>query len=103
MLACVTFEYVERLKGCEQEESGVPLRLTSTVLRFFPVFQWHGDPPDTCWSELLVRSNDCKNQAFSYWSSLGWNFIWKRADERWDELERVGKTMQQIINECEVN
>lgn len=78
----------------------------------FPVFQWHGDTFDTpAGAELLVTGTDCKNQAFGYGNSLGLLFhlevtpqaVGRWADEYRDELERVGKTKKQVVNECEVN
>ena len=78
----------------------------------FPVFQWHGDTFDIpVGAKLLVRGADCKNQAFSYGNSLGLQFhlevvsqaAGKWADKYRDELERGGKTKEQIVNECEVN
>jgi GMP synthase-like glutamine amidotransferase len=78
----------------------------------FPVFQWHGDTFDIpVGAELLVTGIDCKNQAFSSGNSLGLQFhlevvpqaASKWADEYRDELERVGKTKEQIVKECRGN
>jgi GMP synthase-like glutamine amidotransferase len=78
----------------------------------FSVFQWHGDTFDIpVGAELLARGIDCKNQAFSYGNSLGLLFhleVTSQAAGRWadeykNELERIGKTKKQIVNECKVN
>lgn len=75
----------------------------------FPVFQWHGDTfgiPEE--AELLVEGDDCKNQAFSYKNILGVQFhievtseiasTW--ADKYSDELITIGKTKEQVVQEC---
>jgi GMP synthase-like glutamine amidotransferase len=78
----------------------------------YPVFQWHGDTFDIpAGAKLLVKGADCRNQAFSYRNSLGLLFhlevtsqaVSKWADEYRDELERVGKTKKQVVEECKIN
>lgn len=78
----------------------------------FPVFQWHADTftiPKG--GKLLVEGIDCKNQAFSHGASLGMQFhlevtshdVNRWADQYKDELESIGKTKQEILNECRIN
>jgi GMP synthase-like glutamine amidotransferase len=78
----------------------------------YPAFQWHGDTFDIpAGAKLLVKGTDCRNQAFSYRNSLGLLFhlevtsqaVSKWADEYRDELERVGKTKKQVVEECKIN
>lgn len=77
----------------------------------FPVFQWHADTftlPEG--GKLLVEGTDCKNQAFSCGVSLGVQFhlevtsgaVSRWADQYKDELERIGKTKKEIVNECRI-
>jgi len=77
----------------------------------FPVFQWHGDTFNTPnGGRLLAEGTGCKNQAFSYNSSLGLQFhlevtsqtVSKWADEYRSELKQVGKTKRQVVNECKI-
>jgi len=124
---CAGAQLLAKLVGAEVSRNSV-MEIGSYVVRLaaagkkseffrgfpevFPVFQWHGDTFDIpVGAKLLVTGADCKNQAFSYGNSLGLQFhlevtsqaasSW--ADEYRDELERVGKTKEQIVNECEVN
>jgi len=98
---------------------GVKLTLAGKRSRFFagfpeafPVFQWHADTfslPEG--GKLQVEGTDCKNQAFSCGVSLGVQFhleVTSEAANRWadqykDELERIGKTKKEIVNECRIN
>jgi GMP synthase (glutamine-hydrolysing) len=75
----------------------------------FPVFHWHSDmfevPPG---GRLLVEGGPCPIQAFSWENVRGMIFhleINKREAGRWAdaypaELEAVGKTREQVLNEC---
>lgn len=77
----------------------------------FPVFHWHGDtfdvPKD---AKLLVEGQDCKNQSFSYRNALALQFhleITSKDAEEWarkyaNEMIRVNKTRNQIVDECRV-
>jgi len=78
----------------------------------FSVFPWHGETFDIpAGAKLLVKGTDCRNQAFSYRNSLGLLFhlevtsqaASKWADEYRDELERVGKTKKQVVEQCKIN
>lgn len=75
----------------------------------FPVFQWHGETFDVpAGAALLVEGDDCRNQAFRKGSALGVQFhleataadaaAW--ADAYAGELDRVGKTREQVVAEC---
>lgn len=75
----------------------------------FSVFHWHGDmfelPPR---GKLLVKGDTCPIQAFGWGNVRGVLFhleIDRYAAERWTaaysaELDAVGKTKEQVINEC---
>ena len=77
--------------------------------REFPVFHWHGDmfeiPPD---GRLLVEGDPCPIQAFGWGSVRGIIFhleIDSSEAARWadaypSELEDIGKTRQQVLEEC---
>lgn len=74
-----------------------------------PVFHWHGDmfkvPPG---GRLLARGDPCPIQAYSWRNIRGVIFhleIDHNEAERWasaypDELEFVGKTKTQVLDEC---
>ena len=124
---CAGAQLLARLLGAEvrrnplMEIGGYVVRLTAVGKKSeffagfseaFPVFHWHGDTFDIpVGAKLLVRGADCKNQAFSRGNSLGLQFhleVVSQAAGRWadeyrDELERVGKTKMQIVDECEAN
>ena len=124
---CAGAQLLARLLGAEVRRNPV-MEIGSCVARLtavgkkseffagfpevFPVFHWHGDTFDMpVGAKLLVRGADCRNQAFSYGNSLGLQFhlevvsqaAGKWADKYRNELERVEKTKEQIVNECEVN
>jgi len=75
----------------------------------FPVFHWHRDTfdlPDG--SELLVEGEACRNQLFRHGNLVGVQFhveITVPIAERWTveyahELAEVGKTAEQVVEEC---
>jgi GMP synthase (glutamine-hydrolysing) len=78
--------------------------------RDVPVFHWHGDmfkvPPG---GRLLARGDPCPIQAYAWKNVRGVIFhleIDHREAERWasaypSELEIVGKTKAQVIEECQ--
>ena len=75
----------------------------------FPVFQWHGDTFDVpmC-ADLLIEGSPCTNQMFRCENIIGAQFhleltsedaaSW--ADEYPEELERFGKTKDEVATEC---
>jgi len=78
----------------------------------FPVFHWHGDTfdiPDGAW--LLVEGDDCPHQLFRAGNVIGVQFhveITTPIATRWtveyaDELLKVGKTAEQVIEECRIH
>lgn len=75
----------------------------------FPVFHWHGDTfdiPDR--GVLLVEGDDCPHQLFRAGNVIGVQFhveITTPIAARWtveyaDELLQVGKSADQVIEEC---
>ena len=75
----------------------------------FPVFHWHGDTfdlPDG--ADLLVEGEACRNQMFRHGNLVGVQFhveITVPIAERWTveyahELAEVGKTAEQVVEEC---
>jgi GMP synthase-like glutamine amidotransferase len=102
----------------EKEVGGYEVRLTQDGVtdplfagfpEKFPVFHWHSDmfevPPG---GRLLVEGDPCPVQAFSWENVRGVIFhleINKREAGRWadayhEELEAVGKTREQVLDEC---
>ena len=102
----------------EKEVGGYEVRLTrdgamDTLFagfpEEFPVFQWHSDmfevPPG---GKLLGEGDTCPIQAFSWENVRGIIFhleISRREAGRWAdaypaELEEVGKTREQVLDEC---
>jgi len=108
----------EVLRSPEKEVGGYEVRLTehgradSLFSGFpdeFPVFQWHSDMFEVpLGGRMLVEGDPCPIQAF------GWGSVWgvifhleidRYEAERWadaypGELSAVGKTRQQVIEEC---
>ena len=105
-------------RNAEMEIGGYRVTLTrdgsnDPLLKGFPqnlpVFHWHGDtfdlPPR---ARLLVLGEKCQNQLFRYGVIAGVQFHLEvaAADARqWalryaDELPHVGKSAQQVIDEC---
>jgi len=75
----------------------------------FPVFQWHGDQFEIPSKGLLLAEGDfCLNQLFRLGNVVGVQFhlettcreagLW--ADAYAEELEEVGKSKNQVIEEC---
>jgi GMP synthase-like glutamine amidotransferase len=105
-------------KSPEREVGSYNVRLTeagkinplfSGFPQVFPVFQWHNDMFDVPnGGELLVKGNSCPIQSFGHgnvWGILFHLEIDSSEAERWvdaypGEVEAVGKTREQIINEC---
>lgn len=108
----------EVLRSPEKEVGGYEVQLTEdgradTLLSGFPdefpVFQWHSDmfevPPG---GHMLVKGDPCPIQAFGLGSVKGVIFhleINRYEAARWadaypSELDAVGKTRQQVIEEC---
>ncbi|MCW3979183.1 MAG: type 1 glutamine amidotransferase [Candidatus Bathyarchaeota archaeon] len=104
----------------QKEIGGYEVRLTEEGMvdplfagfpREFPVFHWHGDmfeiPPD---GRLLVEGDPCHIQAFGWGNVRGVIFhleIDRREAGRWAdahpaELDAVGKTRRQVLEECSV-
>jgi len=102
----------------EKEVGGYEVQLTrygradplfSGFPNMFPVFQWHSDmfevPPG---GQMLVEGDPCPIQAFGWGSVRGIIFhleIDRKEAGRWadaypSELNAVGKTRQQVIEEC---
>lgn len=102
----------------EKEVGGYEVRLTEEGLEDplfsgfpdeFPVFHWHSDmfevPPG---GRLLVEGDPCPIQAFGHGNVWGVIFhleIDRREAGRWAdaypaELEAVGKTRGQVLDEC---
>jgi GMP synthase (glutamine-hydrolysing) len=102
----------------EKEVGGYEVRLTKEGLKDplfagfpdeFPVFHWHSDmfevPPG---GRLLVEGDPCPIQAFGHGNVWGVIFhleIDRREAGRWAdaypaELEAVGKTRGQVLDEC---
>ncbi len=102
----------------QKEVGGYEVRLTEEGLedplfagfpREFPVFHWHSDmfevPPG---GRLLVEGDPCPIQAFALGNVRGVNFhleIDRREAGRWAdaypaELEAVGKSREQVLEEC---
>jgi GMP synthase-like glutamine amidotransferase len=102
----------------QKEIGGYEVRLTEEGMadplfagfpREFPVFHWHNDmfeiPPD---GSLLVEGDPCPIQAFGWGNVRGVIFhleIDGREAVRWAdaypaELEAVGKTRRQVLEEC---
>lgn len=78
----------------------------------FPVSHWHGDTFDVPeQAKLLVEGIDCKNQAFRYKNAVALQFhpevnsekAAKWADKYSNELEKVNKTKEQVVEECRKN
>jgi GMP synthase (glutamine-hydrolysing) len=78
----------------------------------FPVFQWHVDTfnvPEG--AKILVTGDECRNQAFKHKNIVGLLFHLEiTADEasNWtseyrDELNAIGKTAVQVVDECRVS
>jgi len=107
-------------KNKVMEIGGYDVKLTSDGMksRFFkdfpaefPVFHWHGDTFDVPkGAKLLVEGEDSKNQSFSYKNALALQFhleITSKDAEEWarkyaNELARVNKTRNQVVDECRV-
>jgi GMP synthase (glutamine-hydrolysing) len=85
----------------------------SEFLKGFPsefnVFQWHSDTfniPNG--GKLLIKGVECTNQCFSYENNIGFQFhlevdsgeTSKWADNYGDQLIIIGKTKDQIVQEC---
>jgi GMP synthase-like glutamine amidotransferase len=105
-------------KSPEREVGNYEIRLTevgkvnplfSGFPQVFPVFQWHSDMFDVPnGGELLVEGDSCPIQSFGYgnvWGILFHLEIDSSEAERWvdaypEEAKAVGKTREQIINEC---
>jgi len=77
----------------------------------FPVFHWHGDTFDVPkGAKPLVEGEDCKNQSFIYKNALALQFHLETTTkdaEEWarkyaDEMARVNKTRNQVVDECRV-
>lgn len=75
----------------------------------FPVFHWHGDTFDVpSGAELLVEGNACRNQMFRHGRLIGVQFhmeVTVPMARRWtveyvEELECVGKSADQVMEEC---
>jgi GMP synthase (glutamine-hydrolysing) len=102
----------------EKEVGGYEVRLTKEGLKDplfagfpdeFPVFHWHSDmfeiPPG---GSLIAIGEPCPIQAFGWGNIRGVIFhleIDRREAGRWadaypTELEAVGKTREQVLNEC---
>jgi len=78
----------------------------------FPVFHWHGDTFDIPeGAALLVEGDDCPYQLFRAGNVIGVQFhveITPPIAARWtveyaDELPKVGKTAEQVIEECRIH
>jgi len=90
-------------------DAGVTEPLFRGFLQSIPVFHWHSDmfkiPPG---GKLLARGNPCPIQAYAWRNVRGVIFhleIDHNEAERWasaypDELEAVGKTKAQVLDEC---
>ena len=102
----------------EKEVGGYDVRLTEKGKRDplftgftqeFPVFQWHSDMFEVSGGgRLLVEGDMCPNQAFGWRNVRGIIFhleIDRREAARWadaypEEMEAVGKTKEQVLEEC---
>jgi GMP synthase-like glutamine amidotransferase len=105
-------------KSPEREVGSYDVRLTeagkinplfSGFPQVFPVFHWHSDMFDVPnGGKLLVEGDSCPIQSFGYgnvWGILFHLEIDSSEAERWldaypGEVEILGKTREQIINEC---
>jgi len=108
----------EVVKSPRKEVGGYTVKLTDAgvadpLFKGFPasvpVFHWHSDmfkvPPG---GKLLARGDPCPIQAYAWRNVRGVIFhleIDHREAERWasaypDELEAVGKTKAQVLEEC---
>ena len=78
----------------------------------FKVFQWHGDTFEIpAKANLLATSELCTNQLFRFGKHVGVQFhlevsakeaqIW--AEKYFDELAKVGKTIDQVVEECKTH
>jgi GMP synthase (glutamine-hydrolysing) len=78
----------------------------------FKVFQWHGDTFEIpTGANLLATSEQCTNQLFRFGKHVGVQFhlevsaketrIW--AEKYSDELKQVGKTKNQVVDECKTH
>jgi len=104
----------------EKEVGGYEVQLTEEgradplfagFSELFSVFHWHSDmfeiPPR---GQMLVEGDPCPIQAFGHRNVRGVIFhleIDRREASRWadaypTELEAVGKTKQQVLNECRI-
>ena len=108
----------EVVRSPEKEVGGYEVRLTEEGMadllfagfpEEFPVFHWHGDmfqvPPG---GRLLAVGDPCPVQAFGWGNVRGVIFhleIDRREAARWadaypGELEAVGKTREDVLEEC---
>ncbi len=78
----------------------------------FPVFQWHGDAFDVPkGTKLLISGEQCTNQLFRYGKNVGILFHFEvsaNETKKWakkysNELSEIGKTIDQVFEECRIH